>query len=901
MRSTRDWVLSLTAGLLLAIGGSAAERQQADRTDAAASSEAVASVDQLSSDQEHTGDSVRGTDEAWPQLKFDSRHSGDASDRVVQTPLGLVAAIPLSDSMHTAPVIADDHLYAIDASGVAYGIDLRTKEVTWRYESKGGRANCNNVSSPAIAGDYLHFGTMSGFYYVLDRRDGSVVREIACESPIFGSPVVSSGRVYFVTLGSHVHALEPDGTICWEWDYVREQLGFAGPRFDGAEWLKQKGNRVNTNDQFCCAWNPAAIGRVLVIPAGGAVVWLEDAGDRPHVRAVHLARTPTLGLSIGADGTVYRQWHRLDNGGRVDTLQLVDGEVKVGFVPGTQTSTRGGLLSFCSVSLRGDDVYRCRPEEGFGLCRHRADLPDPQCVSKHPSIAAPVLVKDHAIYGALDGTLQVVPLANGSPAWSFSTAFGKAISAPVAVSAGRVCFGCDDGYLYILGPDGTAPLPKEDRKLWQVRSPLPAERQDSAEDWFTSFGNWGNTNVTRQSVQPPFRLKWIRRFEGTTKHSSTCGGGRMYTHTAEGQIFAVEQETGRLLWRRYFPGVHICYTSPLYYEERILVPQAGLERCRLRCLDAATGDLLWEAPFSGSPSWNRQIPPVIHENLAIYSFSTGQYEADRWLVGHGDIPNFPADQKPLVRAFDLKTGAEVWTADFSQYGTGGDDAGLCLMDGTIYYSCFLGFKRDNGAPRATGVTAAIEPSTGDILWTTTKHAVHSGCTISAADGRLYLGGYSPVDEQANRVWCLDAKDGSLIWQSDPIDRAIHVISIGDQFLFTHAQYENGYLIDKQSGNVLRTLTEGYKCTRFTFCEPYLFGANLDVYDLSDPKKIVPLSTGPALDPSQCVGAFVSNGRLYYTSHGSGLQVSGVCGLEAQSNAAAWILHSREDKQQALPR
>jgi hypothetical protein len=310
---------------------------------------------------------------------------------------------------------------------------------------------------------------------------------------------------------------------------------------------------------------------------------------------------------------------------------------------------------------------------------------------------------------------------------------------------------------------------------------------------------------------------------------------------------------------------------------------------------------LWEAPFAGSPSWNRQIPPVIHESLAIYSFSTGQYEPGRWLVGHGDIPRFPADQKPLVRAYDLETGAEVWTVDFSQYGAGGDDAGLCLMNGRIYYSCFLGFQRENGAPRATGITAAIEPSTGAVLWLTTKHAVHSGCTISAADGRLYLGGYSPVDEQANRVWCLDAKDGSLIWQSDPIDRAIHVISIGDRFLFTHAQYENGYLIDKQSGTVLRQLTEGYKCTRFTFCEPYLLGANLDVYDLSDPKNIVPLSTGPALDPSQCVGAFISNGRLYYTSHGSGLQVSHVCGAEAQSNAAAWILRSLNDEQASIPR
>ena len=71
-------------------------------------------------------------------------------------------------------------------------------------------------------------------------------------------------------------------------------------------------------------------------------------------------------------------------------------------------------------------------------------------------------------------------------------------------------------------------------------------------------------------------MKWVRRFEGTVKHLSTFGGGRMYTHTSEGQIFAVEAETGRLLWRAYYPGAHLSYTSALYHGERLLVQLAEL-------------------------------------------------------------------------------------------------------------------------------------------------------------------------------------------------------------------------------------------------------------------------------------------------------------------------------------
>jgi outer membrane protein assembly factor BamB len=353
----------------------------------------------------------------------------------------------------------------------------------------------------------------------------------------------------------------------------------------------------------------------------------------------------------------------------------------------------------------------------------------------------------------------------------------------------------------------------------------------------------------------------------------------MYTHTAEGQVIAVEQETGRLLWRTYFPGVHVSYTSPLYWKERLYLPQAGLERCLLRCLDAPTGKLIWQVPFSGSPSWNRQQPPIVHGGLVFYLFSTGRYTPDRWLFEHQSTFGFPEDQKPLLRAWDIETGREAWTVDFSKHGAGGDDAGMCLLDGTLYYSCYFG---DKDPP---GVTAAVEPATGKILWVNTRHAVHAGCTVSGKDGRLYLGGYNAVEGKVNRIWCLDAADGSLVWKSDPVSRAIHVITIRDDTLFTHAQYQQSYLLDRHTGKVLETYTKGYRCTRFTVSEPYLLGANMDLYDFSRDFELA--TSGPALDVLLCVGAQASGGRLFFTTNGGGLQASQLWGGEAESFVAPW--------------
>lgn len=855
--------------------------------------------------------------ENWRQFKYDCRHSGNTPERTVTVPLGLIGAVPLTDSVLTAPVVAEGRVYVIDASGVAFGIDAETLKVVWQTPTRGGKANCNNISSPAIIGRYLHFGTMAGSYYVLDAATGTVVKEIRCGEPIFSTPVINNGRVYFATLSSRVYALEPDGSVCWTWDFVKEILDFNGNRWSGEQWAKHKNGRVTWRDQFCCSIDIAMHGRVLVVPAGGSAVCLEDAGSHARVRGMATVpsyagseKPATFGIALGEDGAVYRQWHRRDNTGRVEVIRLVEDKTLTEHIQGTQTEiNRPGSLSFSSVSLRGDDVYRCRPEEGFGLCKHSRGKPT-QRLGGYPSITPPILLRDKVVYGGLDGNLYVVSMS-GNDVWSFKTAFARAISAPVAVCDGRIYLASEDGYLYVLGPGGKAPLPTKDLELWKIRSPFTGRLADSKYDWFTNYGNLASTNSNSQGIKPPFKVKWIRRYEGTFKHLPVCGAGRMYTHTAEGQVFAVEQETGRLLWRRYWPGAHISFTSPIYYNQRLLVPQAGMRKSTMRCLDAATGRLLWEAPFTGSPSWSRQQPPIIYKNLAVYVFGTGRYapqgtekayihkgqpikspdgaEVMSWIYSHNN-PYYPKDQKPLIRAWDIDSGNEVWTIDFSEFGSGGNDGGLCLMDDTLYYSCFFGYaaRGRKDLPGAKGLTAAIEPATGRVIWLTTEYYVTAGTTISAENGRLYLGGYNPPNPKTtNRyVWCLDARNGSLIWQSEPVGKSVNVVTIGRDFVFVHGSTgQPSFLIKKDSGKILSSFDMRYACTRFTLSEPYLLGSNMDFIDTLNGNKVV--SSGPCVDARECVGAVVSNGRVFYTSQANGLQLSQVCGPEAMSFRPVW--------------
>ncbi|MCB1237195.1 MAG: PQQ-binding-like beta-propeller repeat protein [Verrucomicrobiae bacterium] len=863
--------------------------------------------------------------EDWTQFKFDARHSGDAADRAIDPPtLGLEGAVALTDAIYTAPVISGGRIYAVDGAGVAFCIDAATREIVWKTATRGGPGNCNNVSSPAIAGEYLHFGTTAGIYYVLNRADGRVAEELDLRDPIFSAPAVSGDRVYVVTLGAQVLALDFDGTRRWTWDFVKEVIGFPGNRWSGEEWYAHKNGRVTWQDHFCASRNLAANGKTIVVPAGGRVVFLEDGGDAPRVRIVgeipnvHGNEYPAaFGLSLGGDGAAYVQWHRRDNAARTEILRLKDDDtLEFGMVPGTETYIDApGLMSFSSVSLRGDDIFRTRPEEGFALCRHRADREEAEPLGGYPSICPPVLAGDHAIFGGLDGALHVVPLSGRGEAWKFQTPFGVPVTAAAAVADGRVVFGGEDGYLYVLGPNGTAKasdLKALDRH--EIRTPLSGKFTDPKYDWYTNYGDMGCTNANEQAIEPPLRMRWIRRNEGTVKHIPVCGGGRMYTHTAEGQVIAVEQETGRQLWRRYTPGAFLTFTSPLYHEEKLLIPQMGIGRSVIECLDAATGALLWEAPVTGSASWSRQFPPVIHRNLVIYASGSGSYapagnekayawravtekpegdtkEVMSFIYSHNN-PYYPEDNHPMIWAWDLGTGKLVWEKDFSEHGAGGNDCGIALMDGELYYSTFFGYQAGKRQRRgqtggANGLTARLDPESGEVRWATTDYYVTAGCTVTAKDGRIYLGGFNqPVDETKDRyIHCLDAKDGSLVWRSDPVDSAINVISVGDKYLFSNARGSLCSLFDRDTGKAAYQFDLDYACTRFTLSEPFLMGANMDMIDLRDGHKLV--ATGPAIDSRECLGSAVSNGRIFYISQASGLIMSAVCGEDAKRLAPAW--------------
>ena len=373
----------------------------------------------------------------------------------------------------------------------------------------------------------------------------------------------------------------------------------------------------------------------MVVPAGGRTVFLEDQGERPRVRAVGLVpayagseypagfgqshRRRRVRVRAVAPPRQFRAGGDLPPAGRDRWSRI--------FVPGTETAIQlPGLLSFAAVvGPRPGRVPLSARRQGLGFCRHR---PGPR------ADAAGRLPVDRLARPA-EGPRRVRrpgrPPARGAvvrPGRGVVVCHGPGRTdlRAACVCDGRIYFGCEDGYLYALGPGGTAALPAQDLGLAKIRHPAEQSR-------WPSRNTTGTPTTAISAARTPIGRACGRRSGssgcgGTKGRSSTCrsaaAGGCTRTRP-KGRSWRSSRRPAGCCGGGTWPGVHLSFTSPLYYRERLLVPQAGLKQSQLRCLDAATGRLLWESPFTGSPSWSRQGPPVVHENLAIYAFGSGQY------------------------------------------------------------------------------------------------------------------------------------------------------------------------------------------------------------------------------------------------------------------------------------
>jgi outer membrane protein assembly factor BamB len=816
--------------------------------------------------------------EDWIQFKYDSCRTGNVPERDVTTPLGLVGAVPLTDAIFTSPVVSAGKVYVVDGAGILFCIDANTLEVKWKFTPRGGAANCNNVCSPAVAGDYIHYGTMVGLYYVINKETGVLVKEIPCGEPIFGAPAVANNRVYFATLGARLYALEFNGEICWELE-VTEVIDnqtlnqWVKDRWEGSGRLA---NRRNGELMFWCPKSVAVKGEMVVVSAGVIVLWVKDKGSFGEVDSYYYDHGISgYGIAIKEEGgkiVVYRQ--NVETHSPALTKLIPVAKKMIGYekyeypnrIRGTITSYHDALpaLGFSSPSLRGEDLYRTTIHEDKGLRKHPNGR-GPRRLGGGPAVASPILLRDQGVYGGVDGKLYVVSLSRAGQVWSFETAFGAGIVAPVAVCDGRIYFGCEDGYLYILGPGGNAPLPTQRVPVEVVRTPLGGRYTDARYDWYASTANFGNTGgVSGQGIEPPFKIKWIYRHH-MLRAGACFGDNRVYVNNGNGFVYALEAETGRFLWERFFPWVTLSDTNISYYQGRVLFAQRKPVKNEVvvRCLEATTGKTQWEHSIK-VPHYRRfrlriPSPPVVYKNLVIYGTER--------------------KKGPIIKAWNLETGRDVWSFDvadelqinFAQTDT--TSASFCLLDNLFYYSVSYG---------SMGVTFALNLDTRTVEWQTSEYRVNSNGQVSGYKGRIYV---APGFRGAHPPACLDAKSGNYI-DSLSVPYARLGVRINEKYLYAG---DGGVLFDRET---LRRIGGGGQtaCNSPTLAGDYVLSSQTRIIRVAGGGGVV--YSGPCIDHVWCHHGITSNGRiLYLPTTGGNYLLYLVAGEEARNFTTPWLATS----------
>ncbi|HEX7776366.1 MAG TPA: PQQ-binding-like beta-propeller repeat protein [Parvibaculum sp.] len=128
------------------------------------------------------------------------------------------------------------------------------------------------------------------------------------------------------------------------------------------------------------------------------------------------------------------------------------------------------------------------------------------------------------------------------------------------------------------------------------------------------------------------------------------------------------------------------------------------------------------------------------------------------IVAEGKI--FVQDSETTVRAFDAKTGSQLWKRDLtpddedSEKGRGG---GLAYEDGKIFVTTGFGF------------VYALKAGSGDVIWTASA-GVPFRASPTANGGRVF------AITSDNQTLCLAEADGEIIWRHRGIAESAGILA-----------------------------------------------------------------------------------------------------------------------------
>lgn len=803
----------------------------------------------------------------WPQFMRNPAHTGDAADEQLRFPLGLAAQVRLDDAVMTSPAVVGERAYVVDQMGTAYCIDAHAGRIVWKAAPDGAEAMGTNTSSPCVAQGRVYFGTTAGNFHILDARDGKVIKTLAIGSPILSAPTFANDSLYFQALDAVLRCVDLDGNQRWQWDhYARFQESaetakamerlrapasvdgmYGTPNYGGGE-VAVSGKRIVTNFgwDIVCLEHTAAEAKLL---------WCNRAptgGNGTAPMSPSICGDWIYASGMGADGVM-----------GMTRLSLLDGQVsktsgdiknyapKVEAVPWSTPAVRGTAAAgreFQGQYYSRNGIALYDFETGKPLMKWRDEKDATPIVTSH------AMAKEHLVATTLRGEVLVFDIAANRPGspFRFRTPNGKGVGSSPAISGGRIYFGCDDGYFYVLGPEGNLrPQADDSRALHEPRANVRSAT-GLTYDWPSTGANPANTSfVNDPDLKPPLQVRWATRAFGHFKAPCIAYEEDVISVTLQGLVTCQEQETGRIRWRMAMPGSESWTGAGLLADAgRLFVarPIYGRPEGVFHCLDLRTGRILWSAKIGGRAIWERSSPVVAGDLVAFGSMR----------------PSTNGPPGAMIQAWEAATGKPAWQVDLNVHGNRVGDIGGCTDGKTMYFTAGVGdYKLAKGEQKG-GEAVAIEANSGKVLWRSTD-PFGSTCPVLIGD-RLLL------NEYFGDLSCVSAADGKPLWKrkTGGYDR----FSVGADFLVTRGYGGHGIKVRLEDGKDYpgcRELGgETHACGAVALTPAYSFAITLTGLNVREVQTGKLLWRSPGFAPRACVNPALANGRVFWPSAASGV-------------------------------
>ena len=778
-----------------------------------------------------------------------SAHTGDAADETLKLPLGLEAQIKLDDAAMTSPAVVDGRAYLVDQMGTAYCIDPGGNRIVWKSSPDGLVATGFNTSSPCVVKGRVYYGTTAGSLHILSAADGKVVKTIHVGSPIVSAPTFANESIYFQGLDAVLRCVYLDGNERWTWNHYTR---YSEPKEITKAHEQARGHPGSYDRPHYGGGDVAVLGKKVVTSFGWDIVCLEDTGK--DAKLIWCNRAPTgrdgsspMSSSISGDW-IYNAGMGADGHLGLTRLSLADGKVSKNTggrreaYPWITPAVRGAatMLRMSSDGKNGIQLFDF--EAGKTIASWRDDKNSSPIASSH------VLTKGHLIATTLRGEFIAIDLnaKSSDKPFRFQTPHGKGIGSTPAIVDGYVYFGCDDGYFYVLGPEGKRePVREENLQVSKSRS--PANRKSA--NWSSTYGNAGNTSFQDDpAIKPPLRARWATRCFGHLLAPCVASDGDLLTVTLNGLITCQEQSTGRLRWHVQMPGPEWPTSSGMLAEGgKLFVPRPTFGRMEgaFYCLDQATGRQLWSADIGGRYIWERAAPVVAGGKVAF---------------GFGKKGTPPGT---TIQGWDPETGKPAWEVELNVAGNRSGSIGGCTDGKTMYFTAGHGtwqWKQEGDKKR--GETVAIDAATGKVLWRSNEVF---GETYPVLTGdRLLL--------NSGGLHCVNPADGALLWKRTA--SGYTRFSVGDDFLVMRGYGGHGAKVRLDDGkdypNCKELGGETHACGSVAMTSRYAFAITVGGLNVRDVKTGDLLWQSPGFAPRGCVNAVLANGRVYWPSAASGM-------------------------------